>query len=304
MTETSKAIVFNIQRFSINDGPGIRTTVFLKGCMLNCIWCHNPESKAPKPQLLLQQSRCIGCGECLSACEKGLHSFSEGEGHQIRREECEACGACADRCVGALEISGKEMSVTEILREVEKDRVFYGNSGGGMTVSGGDPLFRPKFLLELLKEAKARGIHTCIETSGFGKWEDIQALIPYVDLFLWDVKECDSQRHREYTGVPNERILDNLHRLDEAGASVILRCPIIPGFNDRQEHFRFIGELAEQLSCVQRVDVEPYHPMGKSKSDSLGKPYPLAHLGFPPEEEVRGWMDAIAAGTSKPVQKA
>jgi len=302
--EQQKAVVFNIQRFSINDGPGIRTTVFLKGCMLNCIWCHNPESKSPKPQLMLQESRCIGCGTCLQACPEHLHSISSTGAHLIRREDCKACGSCAEACIGALEISGKEMSVDEILDQVEKDRVFYGNSGGGMTVSGGDPLYRPKFLLALVKGAKARGLHTCIETSGFGKWEDIQALLPYVDLFLWDVKECDSQRHKEYTGVPNERILENLHKLNEAGAKVILRCPIIPGFNDRSEHLTFIAELAEKLSCVQRVDVEPYHPLGKSKSESLGEQYALENLTFPEDETVKGWIDAIASGTCKPVQKA
>lgn len=299
-----KSIVFNIQKFSINDGPGIRTTVFLKGCMLNCIWCHNPESKSAKPQLMFRKDRCIGCGACLKACPRGVHSIGENGEHLINREACIACGKCVEACVGALEIAGKEMSVEEILKEVMKDKVFYDNSGGGMTISGGDPLMRPRFTLALLKGAKEKGLHTCIETSGFARWEDIEAMVPYVDLFLWDVKESDSANHKEYTGVPNERILENLHKLDAAGAGIILRCPIIPGYNDREEHLKAIGKLAEELVNVQRVDVEPYHPLGKSKCESLGKAYPLEELTFPADETVKEWIRIIAAQTSKPVQKA
>jgi len=302
--EEMKNLVFNIQKFSINDGPGIRTTVFLKGCMLNCIWCHNPESKSPHPQLMLNEKLCIGCGECRKVCPKGLHSVGENGEHLIDRENCAACGTCADGCVGALEISGKEMTVEEILKEVMKDKIFYDNSGGGMTVSGGDPLMKPKFTLELFKAAKEKGLHTCIETSGFAKWEDIEAMLPYVDLFLWDVKESDSARHKEYTGVPNERILENLHKLNEAGAGIVLRCPIIPGFNDRKEHLEFIGALAEELEHVIKVDVEPYHPLGKSKCEAIGKKYPLEELTFPADETVKEWISLISAGTTKPVQKA
>ena len=302
--EDRKSLVFNIQKFSINDGPGIRTTVFLKGCMLDCLWCHNPESKSPKPQLMLHEKLCIGCGECRKACPLGLHSIGENGEHLINREKCIACGKCAEACVGALEIVGKEMSVKEILKEVLKDKAFYKNSGGGMTVSGGEPLMKPEFTLSLLKAAKEEGLHNCMETSGFARWEDIEVLIPYVDLFLWDVKETDSVRHKEYTGVPNERILENLRRLNKAGAGIVLRCPIIPGYNDRKEHLEAIAALAEELENVQRVDVEPYHPLGKSKSEDLGKEYPLEHLNFPAEETVKEWVAVIAAGTGKPVQKA
>lgn len=302
--ENQKNLVFNIQKFSLNDGPGIRTTVFLKGCMLNCLWCHNPESKSPKQQLMFRENLCIGCGECRNACPLGLHSFSENGEHMINREACITCGKCMEACVGALEIVGKEMSVKEILKEVLKDKTFYKNTGGGMTVSGGEPLMNPGFTLSLLKAAKEAGLHNCIETSGFARWEDVEALIPYVDLFLWDVKETDSVRHKEYTGVPNERILENLRRLNEAGAVIILRCPIIPGYNDRKEHLEAIAALAEELENVQRVDVEPYHPLGKSKSENLGKKYPLEHLNFPADEDVKEWISVIAAGTGKPVKKA
>lgn len=299
-----KCLVFNIQKFSVNDGPGIRTTVFLKGCMLDCVWCHNPESKSPKPQLFLNSRLCVGCGACLAACEKQLHRFEENGSHVIDRTRCGACGACVDACVGALEMSGNPMTVDEILAEVRKDKAFYDNSGGGMTVSGGEPLFHPAFTLALLKAAKEEGLHTCIETSGFAAWKDVEALIPYVDLFLWDVKETDAALHKQFTGVANARILENLHRLDAAGAKMVLRCPIIPGYNARPEHLAGIAALANSLTNLQRIDVEPYHPLGSSKSAAIGESYALDGLGFPAEDVVKGWMETIAAATSVPVKKA
>jgi len=299
-----KRVVFNIQKCCVNDGPGIRTTVFLKGCMLNCLWCHNPESKAVKPQLMLHQNKCIGCLECVKACTLGLHSFSDDGSHFIDREKCAACGNCADACVGALEICGKEMTVPEIIKEVMKDKAFYDNSGGGVTLSGGDPLLTPDFTLALLKAAKEQGLHTCIETCGHAKWEDVQRLIPYVDIFLWDVKETDSALHKQFTGVPNERILTNLHSLSEAGAHIILRCPIIPGYNDRRDHLEAIGELAQKLNGVLQIEVEPYHPLGASKSADIGKEYPLPDISFQKDETVKEWIDIISKKTSKTVKKA
>ena len=299
-----KHIIFNIQRFSVNDGPGIRTTVFMKGCMLNCLWCHNPESKSSRPQLLLNARQCLGCGECIAACENGLHSFAEDGRHLIDRDRCALCGKCVSACVGALEMCGKEMTADEILKEVLRDKPFYDNSGGGMTVSGGDPLLAPEFTLDLLRRAKEYGLHTCVETSGFAKWEKVEAMIPFVDLFLWDVKETDAARHREYTGVPNEPILENLRRLDAAGGRTILRCPVIPGYNDRAEHFAAIAALAESLNNVREINIEPYHPLGQSKAEALGEEYALAGLTFPKEEVVKEWMAQIQAGTDVPVKKA
>jgi len=298
------SLVFNIQRCSVNDGPGIRTTVFLKGCPLRCLWCHNPESSTPGMQLMLDAGRCIGCGRCIDACPNGLHRFTGEGGHQIDRTLCTACGACAAACAGALSLVGKKMTIDAILKEVMKDRAFYRHSGGGMTLSGGEPLMHPEFTLALLKGAKEAGLHTCIETSGYARPADIEALLPYVDIFLWDIKECDPQRHKAYTGVSNERILENLRLINSRGAAIILRCPIIPGMNDRAEHFAFIAALAEELDGVTRVDVEPYHPLGKSKAESLGQTYPLGDLSFPPDEAIAAWIAAISAGTKKPVQKA
>jgi len=261
-----QAIVFNIQRFCYSDGPGIRTAVFLKGCMLNCIWCHNPESKSPAPVISLAEQLCTGCGECLRTCAG--HHLENGK-HLIDRDACKACGRCADVCGGALELVGKSMTPEEILAEVMRDEPFYRTSGGGLTVTGGDPLYRPEFTLRLLQLAREKGLHTCVETSGFARWEKLAALIPYTDLFLWDVKETDPELHRQFTGVDNARILDNLRRLDEAGAQTILRCPIIPGCNDRPEHLAGIAALANSLRHVQRIDVEPYHPLGKNKSEAI-----------------------------------
>lgn len=295
------ATVFNIQRFCVSDGPGIRTTVFLKGCMLNCLWCHNPESKSPAPVLSLAKQLCTGCGECIRVCR--CHSFADGM-HVINRSACTACGECTQVCGGALEILGREMTAEEVLAEVMRDEPFYRSSGGGLTVSGGDPLYHPAFTLQLLQLAKENGLHTCIETSGFTRWEQLEAIIPYTDLFLWDVKETHSALHRQFTGVDNALILDNLRRLDGLGAQTVLRCPLIPGFNDRTEHLHAIAALANTLNHVQRIDVEPYHPLGLGKSEAIGQAYPLAGVNMPGNTTVDAWISEITAHTSIPVQKA
>ena len=224
--------------------------------------------------------------------------------HSIRRGDCLSCGTCTANCVGALELCGKQMTTGEVLEQVLADKVFYEHSGGGMTVSGGEPLFQPAFTIELLKKAKEQGLHTCIETCGFAPWHVIEAVKPYVDLFLWDVKETNSDYHREFTGVPNETILENLRKLDAAGAKIVLRCPIIPGCNDRAEHLKGIGVLAESLQNVQRIDVSPYHPLGKSKSEALDIDYALGDLSFTEEETVQNWIKAIATCTDVPVCKS
>ncbi|MBE6634842.1 MAG: glycyl-radical enzyme activating protein [Ruminococcaceae bacterium] len=296
--------VFDIQRFSVHDGPGIRTTVFLKGCPLNCIWCHNPESKSPAPQMLLHTKHCIGCGECISACDLGLHSFDEESNHHIQRENCIFCRKCEAVCTGAIEICGKEMSADEVIDTVMRDFSFYKNSGGGMTLSGGEPLMQADFSLRLLMLAKEKGLNTAMETSGMAKWESIQSVIPYTDLFLWDYKETCPERHKQYTGATNALILENLRRLNDSGGRIVLRCPIIPGYNDREDHFQAVGKLAEELEGVIRVDIEPYHPLGKSKAEALGKDYPLGDLSFPEKETVMEWVAAVSRHTSKPVVKS
>ena len=296
-----KATVFDIQRFSVHDGPGIRTTVFLKGCPLNCLWCHNPESKAKYPEVMLYEKLCIGCGECVSACEDKLHTFGD-DGHEIDRENCKRCLKCASSCVaGALTVSGKEMDSSDVLSEVMRDKSFYDNSGGGVTVSGGEPLMHTEFCAELLSAAKAQGINTAIETSGFGKWENIKRLSACVDFFLWDYKETNPERHREYTGVDNSLILENLAKLDSLGANIVLRCPIIPGLNDREEHFRGIADIANKHNSIIRVELEPYHSLGKGKATAIGKDYPLGDMKSASKDDAKVWLEEISRYTDKKI---
>ena len=295
-----KIRIFNIQKFSLNDGPGIRTTVFFKSCMLNCLWCHNPESKEFKKQLLLDFEKCVGCGECARACTR--HHFNPE--HTIDRDNCSACGKCIDVCAGALELIGYDMSVSEIMSEVMRDKLFYDNSNGGITLSGGDPLAQPDGALALLKEAKECGLHTCVETCGYAQWKKVEAVSEFTDLFLWDFKESDNTLHKQYTGVSNMLILENLKRLNELGAEIVLRCPIIPSKNDRAEHFKAIANLAEAYSSIKRVEILPYHPLGQAKNNRLGQKDPLEGISFPEDNAVMLWLSEISKHTSKPVKKA
>lgn len=259
------ALIFDIEKFAVHDGPGIRTVVFMKGCPLHCIWCHNPESQSFEPEILFDAKKCIGCGWCISACPRHCHHFENGI-HSFDRKNCAGCGKCTERCfAGSLELVGKRMTVPQVLAEVMKDKPFYDNSGGGMTLSGGEPLAHFEFTAALLRDAKANGLHTAIETSGFAPWEKIRALCPFVDLWLWDVK-ASPDTHEKLTGVPSSIILDNLRHLDETGAKIILRCPMIPGINDGQAELLRIAELANTLHGVRQIDLEPYHPLGEGKN--------------------------------------
>ncbi len=276
-------MIFDIKKFAINDGPGIRTAVFLKGCPLRCVWCHNPESQSPLPELSFSPEKCIGCGWCSSVCPNGLD-----------RALCTGCGKCAEKCyVGAREIIGRRMTVEDVLAEVLKDRIFYENSGGGMTVSGGEPLFQPEFTTALLEAAKKENIHNCLDTSGFAQWAKIEKMLPFVDIFLYDLKETDPERHLEYTGVPLEPILDNLREIDRRGGVTILRCPIVPGLNDRFEHADGIAEVANSLRHLSEINLMPYHPLGESKRTRLGKTsVPLG--GFASREQLEPFRERLA----------
>ena len=296
--------IFNIQKFCVNDGPGIRTTVFVKGCPLNCLWCHNPESKSTKPDILFDPRKCIGCGACAQACQNNCHPFTE-EGHRFDRKACTRCGSCTEVCyAGALEKSGHTTTVEDALREVMKDKLFYENSGGGLTVSGGEPLAQFEFTRALLAAAKEQGLHTCVETCGFAPAEHVKQLAPLVDIFLFDYKLTDPELHKQYTGVSNEKILQNLFLLDELGAATVLRCPIIPTVNDTPEHLAGIANTANALRHVLEVNIEPYHPLGAGKSAMLGKDYTLKDLTFPADSTVAGWIDTIQSMTAMPVKKA
>lgn len=296
--------VFNIQKFSINDGPGIRTTVFLKGCPLHCLWCHNPESHKTVPELFYNAKKCIACRRCADCCSNGCHTFLKSN-HLFDRAHCIHCGQCATTCPSsALETVGELRTVESVMAEIRKDQVFYQTSGGGMTVSGGEPMLQFDFTLSLLQAAKAEGISTCIETCGYTDAEKLRAIAPYVDLFLYDCKETRPDLHKKYTGVSNRRIWNNLQLLDQMGANIILRCPIIPTLNDRDDHFLSISALANRLPHVTEIDIEPYHPLGSGKSAMLGMEYALPSLTFPTEETVQTWIDRIASQTRVPVKKA
>lgn len=292
--------IFNIQRFSINDGQGIRTTVFFKGCPLRCQWCHNPESQKTAPELLFSGDKCIYCKKCEDVCEYGVHIF--GEKHRLSREKCVACGKCVNSCaVKCLDIAGKNVTADDVIKEVLGDKIFFDESGGGITLSGGEPFMQFEFMLELLKKAKENSIHTCVETCGFTDENKLLAASDFIDVFLFDYKLTDSVLHKEYTGVGNEKILNNLHFLNENGNKIILRCPIIPGVNDTDEHFRGIGKLARELNNVIGVEIAPYHELGISKSERLGENITL--FTVPEKEEASVYIDKIKQYTNKNVKR-
>jgi pyruvate formate lyase activating enzyme len=282
-------LVFNIQRYSIHDGPGIRTTVFLKGCPLDCWWCHNPESQEAEPEVVVIEGRCVQCGECRVVCPQ------EGPGKPVAPEpplRCTRCGACVEACpTGARQMVGRRMTVAEVMAEAVKDRIFYEESGGGVTFSGGEPLVQPKFLAALLDACHAEKIHTAVDTCGFASQEDLLAVAPLVDLFLYDLKSMDEARHTQYTGISNVSILENLQALSRVHKNIWIRVPIIPGVNDDTEQLEALARCAAATSGVRQVNVLPYHEAWSYKSARVGKPCRLENV-VPPSAE---FMKDVAA---------
>jgi pyruvate formate lyase activating enzyme len=278
--------ILEIQRFSMHDGPGIRTTVFLKGCPLRCWWCHNPESQLRHDEIVVRKERCIACRACEDACEQGGVSRGD-DGPTIDRERCIRCGACAEVCYAeAIQLAGRDMTAAQLAAEIERDVAFFDQSGGGVTLSGGEPLAQPEFTAEVLQACRARGIHTAIETCGFAPWRAFEQVLPHVDLILYDVKLLDDAAHRQYTGVSNELILANLGRLAQEGREVVLRFPLVPGVNDAPDHVAALGRLAADLGTVRRIDILPYHHIATEKYSRLDRGYSLPDVRPPADEAV------------------
>ena len=293
--------IFNIQRFSTSDGPGIRTVVFLKGCPLDCAWCHNPESKTVLPGLFFKKESCIGCRACEAVCKNHLHRLTE-EDHLFEREGCARCGVCAQACpTEALTVCGEQKEAEDIIGTVLRDRMFYEESGGGMTLSGGEPLAQFDFSLELLKLAKEKGLHTAVETCGYST-KDLSPMCGAVDLWLFDIKLLNEEKHRTYTGVSNELILKNLRLLDSLGAKTVLRCPVIPDVNFDEEHFALLAELASSLNHVTAIHLEPYHPLGISKAEQLGVTQSYANTDFLSGAELTACAETLRQKTGLPVE--
>ncbi len=284
-----QALITDIQKFAVNDGPGFRTNVFLKGCPLKCAWCHNPETISTRPDIYWKRRLCVQCGACMEACLREAinapvppeESRDPGSAYQkIIRDRCDGCMKCVDACLyGALCVAGRPMSIDDILDEVEQDRPFYDNSGGGMTVSGGEPTFHADFTGRLFLAARKRGIHTCLDTNGFCGWPVLEQIMENVDTVLFDLKHIDPVRHQKGTGVENAMILNNLSRLCAAGADVWVRIPVIPGFNDAMDcHIGMARFLAGLPGNISRIDLLPFHNWCQDKYDWLGIHWPMADV--------------------------
>jgi len=290
--------IFDLQRTSLHDGPGIRTAAFLKGCPLRCLWCHNPESQSRGREISFRAEACAECGECVTACEHGAHSLIQNQAgdtvHIYNRSLCQQSGHCAEVCLyGALKMAGKEMDVEAVMIEVRKDLSFYQKSGGGLTITGGEPMLQPHFTLELLKAAKAENIHTCIETCGWASQRAYESVLPYVDLFLFDYKATDPELHRRLTGVDNKLILANLDFLYQHGANIQLRCPLIAGVNDTPDHLASIAALDRHYPRLTGIDLLPYHNIGNSKYEQYGLTNPLPGLETNGESLKQAWLSTM-----------
>ncbi len=296
-------LIFNIQRFSIKDGPGIRTTVFMKGCPLRCLWCSNPESQNTYPEIMTHDIKCVRCGKCAQICPTGAITVNQ-ESRIINRAKCNLCLECARVCQhGAITAVGEYKTIAEVMKEVESDRLFYEHSGGGMTVSGGEPLVQWEFVCQLLKACREKDLSTALDTCGDSPWEVMEKVLEYTDLVLFDIKHMSPEQHRKATGRSNELILDNLRKTAAKGIRLWLRIPIIPGYNDSEENLEKVAKLGAEVG-VEKVWLLPYHNWGMSKYESLGRRYPFEPTASLTDEDVESLEKLITdfgveAGISK-----
>jgi pyruvate formate lyase activating enzyme len=282
----TSGMIFDIKRYAINDGPGIRTAVFFKGCPLECWWCHNPEGQRSQSQLMFRENRCKLSRSCVEACPQGAIIWKEAP--IVDWDKCDQCGKCAEVCfAGALEMVGRVVTAAEVMAEIERDVLFYDQSGGGVTFTGGEPMLQHEFLEEILTLCKLQHIHTAVDTSGYTSWENIHSIIPLVNLFLYDIKLIDESQHKMFTSVSNRLILTNLRKLSEAGAHILVRIPLIPGINDDDDNIELCAATLAKLPTLDGVELMPYHDIGTAKYKALGMQYKLENLHGPTEEEVR-----------------
>jgi len=277
--------VFDIQRFSLHDGPGIRTVVFLKGCPLRCLWCDNPESLLLFVEIAEFREKCIRCMSCIKACPEGAITK---DNWRINRVLCTTCGKCAEVCPsGARKVLGEKRSAEGVVREVEKDRLFYENSGGGITLSGGEPLMQPIFSKEILKICREKGIHTAMETCGYASWAEFEKILPFLDLVLYDIKHTDPVKHMEFTRRSNQLISENFANLARLKFPMMIRIPLIPGYTDTRDNIDSVVKLLKPHGYLQQVDLLPYHKLGMGKYERLGKKYKLTRVNPPNEDNIQ-----------------
>jgi pyruvate formate lyase activating enzyme len=282
------SLVTNIQGYSIHDGPGIRTVVFLKGCSLECRWCSNPECISPYPEVGYIKTLCTRCGKCAGVCPDGALIYEEGKLPRIDRERCTGCGACSQICdYKALVLYGKQMSAEKVFNAINRDKIFYDASGGGVTVSGGEPLLQPQFVYDLFEKCRQTGIHTCVETSGYVGESALRQVLPYTDHVLYDLKYMNSKKHRQVTGKPNGLILSNAKIVAASGVETLFRMPLIPGINDDIQNIKETAEFLHGLGNNKlRIELMPYHRLGKGKYESLDKEYRLSRVLSPKPDEL------------------
>ncbi len=281
-----RGMIFDIKRYAIHDGPGIRTAVFFKGCPLRCWWCHNPEGQSQRPQLIFRENRCKDFKDCVKACPQKAISW---DGKSLTNwERCDGCGKCAEVCFsGGRELVGRSIAVCDLIEEIKRDTVFYNQSSGGVTFTGGEPMLQKEFLRQTLIACRDLEIHTTVDTSGYASWKSFETIYPLVDLFLYDLKLMDDSRHVQYTSVSNRLILSNLKKLSKAGRRIIVRIPLIPGINDKEDDLTSFANFLSGLRTLEGVELMPYHEIGLAKYQSLGIEYKLGNIHPAPPEQIK-----------------